>query len=154
MLLGLEEVNPDKPNIDGDTQLLNATWLEQGGVVKILLGLEEVCPDRPGHYGLTPLTYAAWVGRDDDNSDMPGCDGRTPLSYAAEEGHVEMGDILLRPDDVSPDRADNTDGTPLALKDRKEWRKYYSDETRSTPTKRIMTAKHHSCVQLSMAIRM
>ena len=86
MLLELEEVNPDKPNIDGDTQLLNATWLEQGGVVKILLGLEEVCPDRPGHYGLTPLTYAAWVGRDDDNSDMPGCDGQCSQSSGAPVG--------------------------------------------------------------------
>ena len=79
------------------------------------------------------------LGRDDVNPGMPDCDDRKPLSHAAEEGHVEMVEILLGRGDVSPDRSDNTDGAPLSYaagEGMMEWRKYYSDEKRSTPTSR------------------
>jgi len=44
MLLGRDDVNPDKPDNDGQTPLCIATWNEWEGVVKILLGRDHVNP--------------------------------------------------------------------------------------------------------------
>ena len=59
ILLGREEVNPDKPDNDGRASLSYAAWFGHEGVVKILLGGEEVNPDKPDNGGRTPLSLAA-----------------------------------------------------------------------------------------------
>ena len=45
MLLGREEVNPDKPANDGRTSLSHAAGNGYEGVVELLLGREEVNSD-------------------------------------------------------------------------------------------------------------
>ena len=56
ILLGWEDVNPDKLDNDGRTPLSFAAQNGQEGVVKILLGQEEVNPDKPDDDGRTPLS--------------------------------------------------------------------------------------------------
>ena len=58
ILLGREEVNPDKPDNKGRTPLSFAAKWGREGVVKILLGREEVNPDKPDNNGRTPLSIA------------------------------------------------------------------------------------------------
>ena len=60
ILLGREEVDPDKPDHTGRTPLLGAALNGHEGVMKILLGREEVNASRLDNYGRTPLLYAAW----------------------------------------------------------------------------------------------
>jgi len=123
ILLGREEVNPDKPDIEGLTPLSLASWNGHEQVVGILLGREEVNPDKPGNYGRTPLSYAAsdghdgvvkmLLGRNGVNPNKPNNDGRTPLSYAASDGHEGVVKILLGWEEVDPDRPDTYNQTPL-----------------------------------------
>ena len=58
ILLGREEVNPDRPNNNRRTPLSYAAEDGHEGVVKILLGREEVNPDKPDNNGGTPLLIA------------------------------------------------------------------------------------------------
>jgi len=51
MLLGREEVNPDKPDNDGQTPLLHAAKQGYEEVVKIIPRREEVNPNTPDYYG-------------------------------------------------------------------------------------------------------
>ena len=123
ILLGQEEVNPDKPDIEGQTPLTYAAWNGHEGVVGILLRREEVNPDKPGNYGMTPLSHAAWIGhegivkvllgRGEVDADKPNNDGRTPLGYAALGGHEGVVKILLGQQEVNPDKPDNYGRTPL-----------------------------------------
>ena len=92
MLLGREEVNPDKPDNNGRTPLSYAAQYEHEGVMKILLGRQEVNPDKPDNNGRTPLSFAAWYGhegvvkilleREEVNPNKPDNYGLTPLRYA------------------------------------------------------------------------
>jgi len=59
MLLGREEVKPDKPGNNGRTPLSKAAANGKGEVVKMLLERQEVNFDRPHYRGRTPLSYAA-----------------------------------------------------------------------------------------------
>ena len=64
ILLGREEINPDKPDNYGQTPLLYAAKYGREGAVKILLRQAEVNPDRPDNYGQTPLLYATEKGHE------------------------------------------------------------------------------------------
>jgi len=64
MLLGREEVDPDKPDMFNRTPLYCAAGNGHGGVVKILLGREDVSPDKPDNDGRTPLSFAAERGNE------------------------------------------------------------------------------------------
>ena len=125
LLLGREDVNPDKPHNYGRTPLSNAAWGGHDGVVKILLGREEVNPDKPDNDGRTPLSFAAedgheevvkiLLGREEVNPDKPDNDGQTPLSFAAWAGHDGVVKILLGREEVNPDKPDNEGRTPLSF---------------------------------------
>jgi len=64
ILLGREDVNPDKPDDNDRTPLCYAAWNGHEGVVKILLGREDVNPDKPDRWGRTPRSYAAGNGHE------------------------------------------------------------------------------------------
>ena len=124
LLLGREEVDPDKHDLDGNTPLSLAAWDGHEGVVKILLAREEVNPDKPNNSGHTPLLLAAWDGhegvvrilleREEVNPDKPDNNGRAPLSYAASHGHEGVVKILLEREDVNPDKPNYYGRTPLS----------------------------------------
>ena len=90
ILLGQEEVNPDRPDNGDRIPLLYAVEEGREGVVKILLVREEPTADMPDNRGSTQLSYAARV---------------------IHEGVVK---ILLRPEEISPDKPDNDGRTPLS----------------------------------------
>ena len=123
ILLGRNEVNPDKPDKYGQTPLNWAAFHGHEEVIKILLGRGDVNPDKPNVSGRTPLCCAAicghegvlkiLLGHDDVNPDKPDNRGQTPLCWAAENGHEEVVKILLGRDDVNPNRLDNRGITPL-----------------------------------------
>ena len=124
ILLGREEVDPDKLDLDGHTPLSLAAWNGHEGVVKILLGREEVNPDKPNNNGQSPLSLAAWDGhegvvrilldQEEVNPDKPNKDGRAPLWHAALNGHEGVVKILLEREEVNPDRPDTCHRTPLS----------------------------------------
>jgi len=58
MLLGREEVIPDKQDNDGRTPLSYAAEHGFEGAVGMLLGREEVDPNKPDNLRRTPFTYA------------------------------------------------------------------------------------------------
>jgi len=51
ILLGRKEVNPERPDGDGQTPLSLGALCGSVEVVKILLGWKEVSPDRPDQDG-------------------------------------------------------------------------------------------------------
>ena len=124
ILLGREEVSPDRPDNDGRTPLSYAAENGDEGVVEMLLGRGETNPSKSGIYGQTPLSYAArnghegvvemLLGRGGTNPDRPDNDGQTPLSHAAENGHEGMVKILLGREEVNPDNPDDDGRTPLS----------------------------------------
>jgi len=123
ILLGRDDVNPDKQDNDGTTPLWRAVSGGHEGVVKILLGRDDVNPDKPDNYGETPLWRAAskehegvvkmLLRRDDVNPDKTDKDGRTTLWWAAWSGHEGVAKMLLGRGDVNPDKLDNYGETPL-----------------------------------------
>jgi len=125
VLLGQEEVNPDKPDNDGRTPLLYAARDGHEEVVKILLEREEVNPDKPNNKGRTPLSAAALSGhegvvkillvQEGVNPDKPDSWGQTALSDAARNGHEGVVKILLGREEVNPDKPDNEGQTPLSF---------------------------------------
>ena len=125
ILLGRDDVNPDKPDFRERTPLSCAAGRGHEGVVKILLGRDDVNPDKPGEWEQTPLFYAArkghegvvkiLLGRDDVNPDKPDFRERTPLSYAAWGGHEGVVKILLGRDDVNPENSDKYEQTPFSF---------------------------------------
>ena len=104
ILLGREEVNPDKTGNNGQTPLSYAAENGYEGVVIILLGREEVNPDKPDNGGRTTLSYAAsrghegvvkvLLGREDVNPDKPDKWRRTPLISASMNGHKRVVELL------------------------------------------------------------
>jgi len=134
ILLGDEQVSPDKQDDYGRTPLSNAAWNGHDGSVKILLEREEASPDK---------------------SDIR---DQTPLSCAASGGHEEVVKTLLGLEEVNPNRPDNWGQAPLMYvmipgADIKECEHCYSSEKWSIPTTEITTAKHPSCLLLGMDIR-
>jgi len=87
VLLGLQEVNPSKPDNDGKTPLSYAAWFGHEGVVKILLGRQEVKQEV----------------KQEVNLDKPDNDGRTLLLYAALKGYREVVKMLLRRQEIAPE---------------------------------------------------
>jgi len=59
MLLGWEEVDPNRPDNYGRTPLSWASGYGYVNEVKLLLGREEVDPDKPGNNRQTPQSHAA-----------------------------------------------------------------------------------------------
>jgi len=124
ILLGREDVDPDKPDDDGQTPLSHAAGNGHEGVVEILLGREDVNLDKPDIWDRTPLSHAAGnghegvvgilLGREDVNPDKRDIWDRTPLSHAARNGHEGVVEILLGREDVDPDKPDNDGRTPLS----------------------------------------
>jgi ankyrin repeat protein len=62
ILLGRDDVNPDKPDGYGWTPLGYAVRNGDEGVVKKLLGRNDVNPDKPDRYGWTPIRLATSYG--------------------------------------------------------------------------------------------
>ena len=124
ILLGREEVNPERPDNGDRTPLSYAAGKGHEGVAKMLLGREEVNPDKPDDCDRTPLSHAAengcegvvkiLLGLEEVNPDKPDNCGRTPLWYAAEDGHEGVAKMLLGREEVNPDKQDNEGETPLS----------------------------------------
>ena len=123
VLLGRDNINPNKPDNNDQTPLHHAAKRGHEGVVKILLGRGDVNHNKPDQLGRTPLYCAAengsevvvkmLLGRDEVDPDKPDMFNRTPLSCAAGYGHEGVVTILLKRDEVSPDEPDNDGQTPL-----------------------------------------
>jgi len=123
VLLGRDNVNPDKPDDRGRTPLHHASKRGHEGVVKILLERDDVNPNKPDKSGRTPLYCAAengrggvveiLLGRDEVDPGKPDTFNITPLSCAVGYGHEEVVKILLGRSEVDPDKPDMFDRTPL-----------------------------------------
>ena len=123
ILLGQDDINPEKPGGWGYAPLICAASNGHEGVVKILLGQDDVNPNTPGGYG--PLYFAAknghegvvkiLLGRNDVNPENPDPWGQTPLCWAAQNGHEGVVKILLGRDDVNPEGPDQSRQTPLSF---------------------------------------
>jgi len=124
ILLGSEEVNPDKPDNNSETPLSHTARGGHEGVVKLLLKQEEVNPDKPNKWGQTPLSYAASRGHEgvvkilleqaEVNPNKSGNNGWTPLTQSAMGEHEGVVKILLERQDVNPDKLDYWGRTPLS----------------------------------------
>ena len=123
LLLGLEDVDPDRPDNRDSTPLSWAAYKGYKRVVRLLLGRKDVDPDRPNKGGSTPLLWAAnnghkgvvklLLGQKDIDPNRPNGDDRTPLGCAAAGGREGVVKLLLSRKDVDPNRPSNDDRTPL-----------------------------------------
>jgi len=70
ILLGRDDVNPDKPYNDGRTPLWDAVFSGQERVVKVLLAHGDVTPDKPDIYGenATILGCQKWAQGSDNTT--------------------------------------------------------------------------------------
>ena len=123
LLLGRDDVDPNRPDRYGETPLGWAAIKGHEGVVKLLLGRENVDPDHPGENNRTPLGCAALegheevvkllLGREDVDPNHPDADDLTPLGCAAILGHEGVVKLLLGREDVDPNHPDKSGRTPL-----------------------------------------
>ena len=123
VLLGRDDINPNKQGVGGQTPLHCAAFNGHEEVVKVLLEQDEVNPDKPDNDGQTPLWCAAFNGharvvkvlleQDEVNPDRLDNDGRTPLWIAVCNGHVRVVEMLLERDEVNPDEPHTNGRTPL-----------------------------------------
>jgi len=123
LVLGREDVDPNRPDKYDQTPLFCAAFEGYEGVVKLLLGREDVDPNRPDKYNQTPLLCAAaeghegvvnlLLGREDVDPNRPDKYNQTPLLCAAAEGHEGVVNLLLGWEDVDPNRPDRYNKTPL-----------------------------------------
>ena len=123
ILLGRDDVNPDKPDNGNRTPLWWAAANGYEGVARILLGRGDVNPDNPANSTRTPLRLAVesghegvvkiLLGRGDVNPSKPDGDGRTSLWSAVTSGHEGIVRALLGRGDVSPDKPDRFGRTPF-----------------------------------------
>ena len=58
LLLGRDDIDPDKPGEDGETPLFRAAYVGYEGIVKMLLGRDDINPHKPDNWGQTPLSCA------------------------------------------------------------------------------------------------
>jgi len=124
ILLGRDDVSPDKPGNYGRTPIWWAALDGREGVVKMLLERGDVHPDKSDDDDQTPLSCAAEYGhegvvkillaRADVSPDKSDNNGRTPLFAAASGGHEGVVKILLERHDVNPGKPDQYDQTPLS----------------------------------------
>ncbi|PUU83075.1 ankyrin repeat-containing domain protein, partial [Tuber borchii] len=91
LLLGREDVDPNRPDVDDRTPLRCAAIEGHQGAVKLLLERGDVDPNRADKYGQTPL----W--------------------WAAINGHEGVVKLLLGREDIDPNRPDVNDRTPLGI---------------------------------------
>ena len=104
ILLGQDDISPDKPGEGGQTPLYCATKKGHEGVVKILLGRRDVNPNKIDLWAETPLYCAAengheelvkiLLGRRDVNPNQPNFGGKTPLEGATRRGHTKVMALL------------------------------------------------------------
>jgi len=123
VLLGRDNVNPEKSDNCGQRPLHHAAKRGHEGVVKILLGRGDINPDKPDGWGQTPLYCAArngregvvklLLGRDEVDPDKSDTFNRTPLNIAARYEHEGVVKVLLARDEVNPDKPDKDGQTPL-----------------------------------------
>jgi len=123
ILLGRDDVNPDKPDSNSQTALLCAAQNGHEGVVKVLLERDDIDPDKPSKYGRTALFYSAHNGhegvvkillkRGDVSPNESDTRGQTPLLCAARNGNKKIVKILLERSDISPDKPNLYGQTPL-----------------------------------------
>ena len=79
ILLGREDVGPDKLDTSDRTPLWHAASNEHEGMVKTLLERGEVNPDNRDD-GKTPLQLAAWNGHEEVVKILLGVKRSTPIS--------------------------------------------------------------------------
>ena len=123
LLLGLNDVVPDRPDSSSQTPIMWAARNGHEAVVKLLLGRGDVDPDRVDNAGRTSILWAAengheavvklLLGRKDVNPDRPNSAGYTPIFYAAANGHEAVVKLLLGRSEVDPDRTDNGGRRPI-----------------------------------------
>ena len=123
-LLGLGDINPDRPDCNVRTPLSCAAGNGHEVVVKLLLGRKDVNPDRPDCNGQTPTSWAGENGheatlkllleREDVNPDKLDKWDRTPILWAARYGHEAVVKLLLERADVNPGRPDCNGQTPIS----------------------------------------
>jgi len=123
ILLGRDDIDPDKPGAWEQTPLSYASWNGHEGVVKILLRRKDIDPNKIDWDGETPLSYASksehggvvkvLLERDDVDPNRLNPEGRTPLFEAAFNGDEEVVAALLRRGDLSRDKQDTRGLTPL-----------------------------------------
>ena len=123
LLLGLNDVVPDRPDYSSQTPIMWAARNGHEAVVKLLLGRGDVDPDRVDNVGRTPILWAAGsgrravvellLGRKDVNPDRPNYSGQTPIMWAAANGHEAVVKLLLGRSEVDPNRIDNGGRRPI-----------------------------------------
>ena len=94
ILIGPDDISPDKQDINGQTPLCCAAQNGNEGVVKMLLRRDYISPDKPDNHDQTLLSRPAGdghegvvqmlLGRGDIDPDRPGNNGQTPLSCCQE----------------------------------------------------------------------
>jgi len=123
LLLARDDVDPDKPDNNGQAPLWRASSYGHEGVVRLLLPRDDVNPDRLDNEGRTPL----WVA-----------------SRWGQEGAVKL---LLARDHVNPNQLDNDGETPFCVASSNEhegWRGYYSPDAPPIPINQTTIVQYHS----------
>ena len=118
-----QDINPHKPNFNGQTAFYHASARGHEGIVKILLEQDGVNPDGSDVFGQRPLRSAAQNGHGGMvklllglgcvNPDRPAFIGDTPLHQAARSGDVGVVKALLGRGGVNLDTPDANGDTPL-----------------------------------------
>ena len=78
ILLGRDDVSPNKPDNGGQAPLSWALCSGHEGVVKILVGRDDINFDKPYNGGRTPLSWAAIIAQEEAMKILAGWDGVSP----------------------------------------------------------------------------
>ena len=125
LLLERENVDPNRPGMNGEGLLGWAATNGHEGVVKLLLEREDVdlnlldkagdgplvCAALAGHEGVVKLL----LGRGDVDPNLPDKDGDGPLMCAVINEHEGVVKLLLERDHVDPNRRNSKSRTPLTF---------------------------------------
>ena len=65
LLLGRDDIDPNKPDEEGQTPLMLAALNGHEEVVRLLLGRDDIDPNQRDNYGQTSLFLAAYKGREE-----------------------------------------------------------------------------------------